>query len=85
MAGSKLYKNILLQWTVAQKQSLSVLWMPNSTAHDWIQNYKSTYLRGLDDTFIAVGVCLNGESVPVLALYDAVLGHSVLRFIWVLN
>lgn len=57
----------------------------SEAAHEWVQYCRSTYLCGLDDTLITVGVCLNGEGVPVLALHDAVLGHPVLRLIWVLD
>lgn len=57
----------------------------NSTAREGVQYCRSTYLCGLDDTLIAVGVCLDGEGVPVLALHDAVLGHPVLRLVWVLD
>lgn len=42
-------------------------------------------LCGLDDALIVGRVRLDGEGVPELSLHDAVLGHPVLGFIWVLN
>lgn len=45
----------------------------------------ATNLHELDDAFIASGVSLDGEGVPVFALHDAVFGHPVLGLIWVID